>query len=377
MNQAKTLKSTILRPLLLILLCLLGVFPLDVILPSFPALAEAFQVQPKQIAYSVSFFAFGVAVAQLVIGPLSDRIGRNRLLLGGLAVSIAGATGCLLSSDYETFMAFRLLQAAGCGSLVLGQALIQDLYSGKQRNTMRIVITSASGLFISISPIAGAALQQLFSWEGSFTAFILIATFVIFLTWALLHETPALYSSNAGIRSYLPMLRDTLYIAYSLQATFAFACHFAFIVIAPLVLMDQLGLTPYQFSVVFIAYGLVCRRWCNRDLLEQSRQCAGSNLHGIPAYRYRRGHFIDLAVGSRAIGSRPHDTDDFMHGRNNDGTTRLDFAGVGPLSAAGRGSSVLQYYIAICRRWTCRHFGRVSRTPASNELRNSLLEQRA
>ena len=93
MNQAKTLKSTILRPLLLILLCLLGVFPLDVILPSFPALAEAFQVQPKQIAYSVSFFAFGVAVAQLVIGPLSDRIGRNRLLLGGLAVSIAGATG--------------------------------------------------------------------------------------------------------------------------------------------------------------------------------------------------------------------------------------------------------------------------------------------
>ncbi|WP_060514010.1 Bcr/CflA family efflux MFS transporter [Pseudomonas sp. NBRC 111132] len=256
MSQTKTSTHTILRPVLLILLCLLGVFPLDVILPSFPALAEAFRVEATQIAYSVSFFAFGVAVAQLVIGPLSDRVGRKRLLLGGLGVSIAGAVGCLLSSNYEIFMAFRLLQAVGCGSLVLGQALVQDLYTGKQRNTMRILLTSASGLFISISPVAGDALQQLLGWAGSFTVFIAIASIVILLAWELLQETPGLRQNNSGIQSYVPMLRDTLYVTYSLQATLAFACHFSFIVVAPLVLMEQLGLTPYQFSVVFIAYGL-------------------------------------------------------------------------------------------------------------------------
>lgn len=189
MSQTETFKDTILRPLLLILLCLLGVFPLDVILPSFPALADAFRVEPKQIAYSVSLFAFGVAVAQIFIGPLSDRTGRKRLLIVGLGVSIAGATGCLLSTDYEIFLAFRLLQAAGCGSLVLGQALVQDLYSGKQRNTMRIMLTSASGLFISISPVAGAALQQSIGWAGSFTVFIGIAFVVIILAWVLLQET--------------------------------------------------------------------------------------------------------------------------------------------------------------------------------------------
>ncbi len=233
MSQTKTSTHTILRPILLILLCLLGVFPLDVILPSFPALAEAFRVEATQIAYSVSFFAFGVAVAQLVIGPLSDRVGRKRLLLGGLGVSIAGAVGCLLSSNYEIFIAFRLLQAVGCGSLVLGQALVQDLYTGKQRNTMRILLTSASGLFISISPVAGAALQQLLGWAGSFTVFIAIASIVILLAWELLQETPGLRQNNSGIQSYVPMLRDTLYVAYSLQATLAFACHFAFIVVAP------------------------------------------------------------------------------------------------------------------------------------------------
>lgn len=255
-NNTNSIKITILRPLLLILLCLLGVFPLDVILPSFPALAEAFRVEATQIAYSVSFFAFGAAVAQMVIGPLSDQVGRKRLLLGGLGVSIAGAIGCLLSTYYEVFMAFRFLQAVGCGSLVLGQALVQDLYSGKQRNTMRILLTSASGLFISISPVVGAVLQQFLGWAGSFTVFIAVASFVILLAWGLLQETPNLRQDKSGIQSYVPMLRDTPYIAYSLQATLAFACHFAFIVIAPLVLMDQLGLTPYQFSVVFIAYGL-------------------------------------------------------------------------------------------------------------------------
>ncbi len=248
--------SNFLCSALLILLCLLGVFPLDVILPSFPALAGEFHVEPLQIAYSVSFFAFGVALAQIVIGPLSDGMGRKRLLLAGLGVSIAGAVGCVLSTRYETFMAFRLLQALGCGSFVLGQALVQDLYSGRQRNAMRILLTSASGLFISLSPVAGAFLQQSFGWKGSFTVFVFIAVIVSCLSYALLQDTPASRGRSTGMRSYWVMLRDTTYLAHSLLASLAFACHFSFIVVAPLALMDRLGLTPYQFSVVFIAYGL-------------------------------------------------------------------------------------------------------------------------
>lgn len=205
----------------------------------------------------MSFFAFGVALAQIVIGPLSDGMGRKRLLLAGLGVSIAGAVGCVLSTRYETFMAFRLLQALGCGSFfVLGQALVQDLYSGRQRNAMRILLTSASGLFISLSPVAGAFLQQSFGWKGSFTVFAFIAVIVSCLSYALLQDTPASRGRTSGMRSYWVMLRDTTYLAHSLLTSLAFACHFSFIVVAPLALMDSLGLTPYQFSVVFIAYGL-------------------------------------------------------------------------------------------------------------------------
>ncbi|MFF7064882.1 Bcr/CflA family efflux MFS transporter [Pseudomonas sp. NPDC008258] len=241
---------------LLILLCLLGVFPLDVILPSFPALSDEFRVDSKQIAYSVSFFAVGVAMAQIVIGPLSDGIGRKRLLLAGLGVSIAGAFGCIFSTNYETFMAFRLVQALGCGSLVLGQTLVQDLYRGKQRNAMRILLTSASGLFISLSPLAGALLQQSFGWEASFAIFAIIAAIVSLLSYVLLHDTPALRHRAPGMSSYRVMLRDATYLAHSLQSSLAFACHFSFIVIAPLLLMGRLELTTYQFSIVFLGYGL-------------------------------------------------------------------------------------------------------------------------
>ncbi|MEN5140507.1 Bcr/CflA family efflux MFS transporter [Pseudomonas juntendi] len=245
-----------LNSVLLILMCLLGVFPLDVILPSFPALADTFRVDPKQIAYSVSAFAIGVAMAQIVIGPLSDRIGRKRLLLAGLGVSIAGALGCVFSTRYETFMVFRLVQALGCGSLVLGQALVQDLYSGTQRNAMRILLTSASGLFISLSPLAGAFLQQSFGWKASFTVFVVIAVIVSLLSCVLLHDTPASHDRAPSISSYRVMLRDTNYLAHSILSSIAFACHFSFIVIAPLLLMDRLELTTYQFSIVFIGYGL-------------------------------------------------------------------------------------------------------------------------
>jgi len=269
---------------LLILLCLLGVFPLDVILPSFPALSHEFRVDSKHIAYSVSLFAIGVAMAQIVIGPLSDSIGRKRLLLAGLGVAIAGALGCVFSTHYEAFMAFRLIQALGCGSLVLGQALVQDLYRGKQRNAMRILLTSASGLFISLSPLAGALLQQAFGWEASFTVFAIIAAIVALLSYALLHDTVEQPPRAPGISSYQVMLRDTTFLAYSMQSSLAFACHFSFIVIAPLLLMGRLELTTYQFSMVFIGYGLayivggVAATYLNHHVSPQAQIKAGFQL---------------------------------------------------------------------------------------------------
>lgn len=256
MNRRDVSQSTRCYVLLLLLISLLGVFPLDVILPSVPLLARDFRVDAQYIAYSISLFAVGVAISQTIIGPLSDRMGRKRLLIAGLVVSIAGALGCILATSYEGFMVFRLLQAVGCGCFVLSQALVQDKFSDQQRNAMRILMTSASGLFISLSPLAGSVLQEYFGWAGSFHVFVVLAVVVLVLSLKLLQEKPTSRGSAEVLSSYQVLLRDRAFLISSLFSCLAFACHFSFVVVSPLLLIEQLGLTEFAFSMVFLGYGL-------------------------------------------------------------------------------------------------------------------------
>lgn len=236
---------------------LLGVFPLDVILPSFPALSHQFKVETTQIAFSVSLFALGVAAAQLLLGPLSDAIGRKRLLIVGLSLSISGALGCVFASNYFAFISFRMVQAFGCGCFVLTHALVQDLFEGNQRNAMRILQTSASGLFISLSPLAGSWLQQAFDWPGSFIVFTLLVLAVLLLCLFLLEDDTHQHESKINFfYTYRSLYRDRDFMVLSLIAAIAFTCHFSFIVVSPLLFMDKLGLSPQTFAQVFVMYGI-------------------------------------------------------------------------------------------------------------------------
>jgi DHA1 family bicyclomycin/chloramphenicol resistance-like MFS transporter len=263
---------------LLLLITLLGVFPLDVILPSVPLLARDFAVDAQYIAYSISLFAIGVAISQTIIGPLSDRMGRKRLLIVGLVVSIAGAAGCIFATRYEGFMVFRLLQAVGCGCFVLSQALVQDKFNGHQRNAMRILLTSASGVFISLSPLAGSVLQRHLGWAGSFQVFVVLAIAVLVLALKLLQEKPTSAGSAGVLDSYQALLKDRAFLVSSLFSCLAFACHFSFVVVSPLLLIEQLGLTEFAFSMVFLGYGLAyliggfIASWLNCRIASQCRR---------------------------------------------------------------------------------------------------------
>lgn len=242
---------------LLLAMVLLGVFPLDVLLPSFPALAEHFASTPTDIALSISLFAVGIAFAQLLIGPLSDVIGRKGLLLAGMAVSILGAIGCVMTSDYTLFMTFRIVQAIGCGCFVLSQALVQDLFEGAERDRLRILMVTATGIFISVSPLAGTFLQATLGWRGSFWLFIALALVVLLKAWLFLDSgRPAARDTPIHfLKAYRRVLGDFEFVGYWLISAFAFACHFSFIVISPLIFMDQLQLSAYDFSLILLIYG--------------------------------------------------------------------------------------------------------------------------
>lgn len=237
---------------------LLGVFPLDVLLPSFPALAEHFRSTPADIALSVSLYAVGIALAQFLIGPLSDVIGRKGLLLAGMVVSMLGALGCVMTNDYTTFLMFRVVQALGCGCFVLSQALVQDLFEGEERARLRILMITASGIFISVSPLAGTFLQASLGWRGSFWVFIALAAVVLIKAWLFLENgRPAASGARTNIiQSYRRVLGNFDFVGYWLISAFAFACHFSFIVVSPLIFMERLHISANDFSLILLIYGV-------------------------------------------------------------------------------------------------------------------------
>lgn len=243
---------------LLLTLTLLGVFPIDVVLPSFPALSEHFERSSADIALSVSLFAVGIALSQLLVGPLSDVMGRKNLLLIGITVSAVGAAGCVLADGYGAFLFLRVVQALGCGCFVLSQALIQDLFTGREQQRLRIFLVTCGGIFISVSPLAGTGLQSWMGWRGSFLVFIALAIGA-FISACRLLQRPVADSQPRRldfIASYRKVCGDFSFMAYWLTSALAFSCHFSFIVISPLVLIDQLRLSPEAFSLALLGYGL-------------------------------------------------------------------------------------------------------------------------
>lgn len=239
-------------------LTMLSVFPLDILLPSYSSMAAEFSKEPSDIASSISVFIAFFAVAQLIVGPLSDMWGRRTVILAGLTLTLFAVIGCALAKDYETFLICRSLQAVGCSIFVLSQALIQDFFSEAKRHVIRIYLVSFSGALISLSPLLGSLLQQVYDWPGSFYLSAIIAGCLIFLL--LSYSPPTKAPCNLELLdafgSYTTILRDGHFLSYWIMSGLAFSCHFTFIIVSPLIFIENLGIDNYIFSFILLAYGL-------------------------------------------------------------------------------------------------------------------------
>ncbi|MNX98751.1 Inner membrane transport protein YdhC [compost metagenome] len=246
------------RFILITNISLISFFPLNILLPSFPALALEFNTSMVDIAFAVSLFTLVFSFAQLVTGPLSDKWGRKEVLLGCLILCSLGAIGCTQATDYSTFMGFRAVQALGCGFFVLGHALVEDLFEEKDRARVRIYYMTLSGSFVALSPLLGSWLQTSFGWQGSFYAFSLMALGIFIHAQSELparsvrtdHETTSITSTLKTI------LNSKDFVRYWWIAALVFSSYFALISVTPLIFMDVLKLSEYQYALVLVAYGV-------------------------------------------------------------------------------------------------------------------------
>ena len=246
------------RFILITCISLISFFPINILLPSFPALAERFDTPTAEVALSISLFTLVFSISQLVTGPLSDKWGRKEVLIGCITLSILGAIGCALATDYLTFLLFRSVQAMGCGFFVLGHALVEDLFEEQDRARVRLYYLTLSGSFVALSPLIGSWLQTTFDWQGSFYGFAVMALGMLIHALCILpsksaspHRTPV---SIIGTLKAVARNRD--FLRYWWIAALVFACYFALISVTPLIFMDALKLSEYQYALVLMVYGV-------------------------------------------------------------------------------------------------------------------------
>lgn len=248
------------RLLTVVLACLgmVGALAIDTYLPSMPAIARAFNVGPLAVQQTLSVFLFAFAFMMLFYGTLSDSFGRRPVILVALAVYTLASIGAAFAPTLGFLIVCRALQglSAGAGS-VIGQAIVQDRFSGAQAQKIMSHIMMVFGLAPAIAPILGGWLYVAFGWRATFVFLALFGLSMIVLCLRLLPESLPpekrhAFHPVAIARNYIKVLRHPQFLLLSLSVGMAFGGLSLYIGSAANFVMEILHLPETAFAWMFI-----------------------------------------------------------------------------------------------------------------------------
>src|SRR6478752_3902999 len=232
----------------------IGPLTIDTYLPALPTLTADLGATDVQAQTTITGLLVGLGLGQLVIGPLSDAVGRRKPLLLGLAGHGLMSVLCALVPSITMLAITRTLQGvAGAAVAVVAMAMVRDLFSGYKAAQLLSRLVLVLGIAPILAPSLGGALLQITSWRGIFVVLAVIALGMLVLAFLALPETlPAErrrpVSVTGSLRAYGALFKDRLFIVMVLVAGLMFATLFAYISGAPFVLQDLYGMTPQQFG---------------------------------------------------------------------------------------------------------------------------------
>ena len=252
-----------------------GPLSIDMYLPALPAIGRDLAASESVIQLTLTACLVGLALGQILAGPLSDRLGRRRPLLIGVAAYVLASLLCATAPVAPVLVGFRLVQGlAGAAGIVIARAIVRDLYVGSAaaRYFSRLVLIM--GLAPILAPVIGAQVLRFTSWHGIFLTLALVAALLWLAAAVGLPETlPAARRSDGGLRGTLAIFRallaDARFIGYALSGGLAFGAMFAYISGSPFVLQGIYHVSPQTFSLIFgtNALGFVIASQVNGSLV--------------------------------------------------------------------------------------------------------------
>ena len=225
----------------------------DIYLPAMPLMQDDLG---GSVALTITSFLVGFAIAQLVWGPISDRVGRRIPLALGSLLFLVGSIGCALSTSMEMVIAFRVVQAVGaCVGPMLSRAMVRDLYTSSQAAAMLSTLVLIMAAAPIVGPLLGAFLMGIGGWRWIFWLMALIAV-LLFLSVHFLPETlPAekrsAESIGAAFRNYGRLVRMKPFMMNTLSVTFFYVAAYAFITESSVIYIRHFGVDPQYYGLLF------------------------------------------------------------------------------------------------------------------------------
>jgi MFS transporter, DHA1 family, multidrug resistance protein len=255
----------------------MGPISIDLYLPGLPELADDLHTSASAAQLTLTACLAGLAIGQLLAGPLSDRLGRRRPLLVGLTGFCATSFACALAPDIVSLTVLRLAQGfAGAGAIVIARAVVRDLRSGAAAARLFSVLMLVTGLAPTLAPIVGGQLLRATSWRGLFVALGAVGVALLAGSAVALPETLPPERRHAGDwraigRTFHELARSRVFCGYALVVSFSFAQMFAYIAGSPFVIQNIYGVSAQLYAGIFAlnALGIVACSQLNGLLVER------------------------------------------------------------------------------------------------------------
>lgn len=243
---------------LVIGLVAVGPLSTDLYLPSLPAIGRALNADVAQVQLTLSAYMCAFALAQLAYGPLSDRFGRRPVAIAGIVIYALASLACALAPTIEALIWARAGQAAGaCAGVVLGRAIVRDVYGRDGAARALAVVGSIMAFAPAIGPVFGGFVEIAFGWRWNFVLLLgfaaaLLAAMIFGLDETNAHKDPAATDPSRMLRNFALLLTSRVYLGYALVVSLCYGGFFAFISGSPFVLIDVLGLSPPEYAGFFL-----------------------------------------------------------------------------------------------------------------------------
>jgi DHA1 family bicyclomycin/chloramphenicol resistance-like MFS transporter len=275
-----------------------GPLCIDMYLPALPDISGDLRTSASTVQASLTACLVGIAFGQIVVGPLSDRLGRRRPLFFGLALFIAASAACAFAPNIFWLIGLRLLQGlGGAAGIVTARAIVRDLYSGTAAARFFSLLMLVTGAGPILAPQIGAGLMVLGSWRIVFYALAIAGGILLGIAVFSLPETlPPERRNKGGLVSTLRTMRTVIthrsFLASALACGLGFGCLFAYISGSSFVLENVYGLSPQVYSLVFAA---------NAVGLVTASQVNGRLVGRLGSMRLMTCGLIGLATGGIAL----------------------------------------------------------------------------